>query len=56
MKSVLKLNRHNRNKEIEFELAYLKRLSIQQRFKMCFEKSNQIRELLKRSIEAFYET
>lgn len=49
MKSVLKLKRDDIDKEIEFELKYLGSLSIRQRFGMCFQKSKQMRELLKRS-------
>lgn len=49
MSAVLKLRRHNKQKEVDFELKYLQSLTIQQRFRMVFEKSKQMRELLKRS-------
>lgn len=46
---VLKLNRHNAKKEIEFELEYLKSLSVRQRFELMFKKTKEIVELLERS-------
>jgi hypothetical protein len=44
--AVLKLSRHNQNKEIDFELDYLMSLTIKQRFAMMQEKSRQIIETL----------
>ena len=43
---VLKLNNHNTEKEIEFELKYLKSLSVKQRFDMMFKKTKEILNLL----------
>lgn len=45
---VLKLINHNENKEIEFELKYLKSLTIKQRFEMMRQKSIEIAKLLGR--------
>lgn len=45
--AILKLKKHNQNKEIEFELNYLKSLTIKQRFLMMFNKTQEIRNLLK---------
>ncbi len=44
---ILKLNKANPNKEIEFELNYLKSLTTKQRFQMMFKKTEEIRDLLK---------
>ena len=49
MKKVLKLKQHDSKKEIEFELHYLKSLSIQQRFEMVFKKTKEILKLLEKS-------
>ncbi|UCB56722.1 MAG: hypothetical protein JSV30_05870 [Candidatus Omnitrophota bacterium] len=49
MKGILKLNKHNKDKEIDFELNYLKSLSFQQRLQMCLQKSKEMKELLKKS-------
>jgi len=49
MKSILKLSRHNPKKEIEFELRFLKSLSIKERFEMMFKKSKEMIELLETS-------
>lgn len=49
MGSILKLNRHNPKKEIEFELKYLKSLSIRQRFELMFKKTKEMVDLLKKS-------
>jgi hypothetical protein len=46
--AILKLTKHNPNKEIEFELKYLQSLSIQQRFEMMFQKTKEMVRLLKR--------
>jgi hypothetical protein len=46
---VLKLNKHNENKEIDFELKYLKSLTIKQRFEMMLRKSIEIAKLLGRN-------
>lgn len=44
---VLKLNKHDENKEIEFELDYLLSLTTKQRFEMMFRKSREMARLLK---------
>ena len=44
---ILKLSKSNPNKEIEFEINYLKSLTIKQRFQMMFKKTEEIRSLLK---------
>ena len=49
MKSILKLSRHNPEKEIEFELKYLKSLSVKERFEMMFRKTREIVNLLNKS-------
>ena len=48
MRGILKLGRHNTNKEIDFELKYLRSLSIKKRFEMMFKKTKEIVELLER--------
>jgi len=35
---ILKLDKHDENKEIEFELDYLTSLTTSQRFQMCSQK------------------
>ena len=49
MKSILKLSKHNQNKEIEFELRFLTSLSTKERFKMMFKKSKEMIDLLEKS-------
>ena len=39
MAPVLKLNKHNERKEIEFELKYLKSLSVKERFELETEEA-----------------
>lgn len=46
MTAILKLNRHNPKKEIEFELRYLRSLSVKKRFELMFKKTKEIIELL----------
>ena len=46
---VLKLSKHDEIKELEFELDYLARLSIQERFQMMLAKSQEMAKLLKRN-------
>ncbi len=48
MARILKLNRHNSQKEMEFELEFLKSLSIKQRFDLMFKKTREIIALLER--------
>jgi uncharacterized membrane protein len=47
--ALLKLNRHDEKKEIDFELDYLMSLTTKQRFQMMFEKSRQMARLLKKN-------
>jgi len=49
MAHILKLNNHNPKKEIEFELRFLKSLSVKQRFEMMFKKTKEIINLLEKS-------
>ena len=44
----LKLKRHNENKEIEFELRYIKSISVKERFEMMFAKTKEMLSLLGR--------
>lgn len=45
--AILKLDHHDEEREIEFELNYLRTLTIRQRFQAMFKKSQEIRRLLK---------
>jgi len=47
--AILKLDRHNEDKEIEFELDYLMSLTTSQRFEMMFRKTEEMLSLLKRN-------
>ena len=47
MGRILKLDKHDEDREIEFELNYLSSLTVKQRFTMMFKKTNEIRSLLK---------
>jgi len=47
--AILKLDEHNEEKEIEFELDYLTSLTTQQRFQMMFRKTKEMLSLLKRN-------
>lgn len=47
--AVLKLNKRDEKKEIEFELDYLLSLTTKQRFEMMFEKSRRMAALLRRN-------
>lgn len=49
MAAILKLNRHDTKKEIEFELRFLKSLSVKDRFQMMFKKTKEIVRLLEKS-------
>ena len=49
MKAVLKLKEHNAKKEIEFEVRYLKSLSIRQRFALMTKKTKEIASLLEKN-------
>jgi len=47
--AILKLDKHNEAKEIEFELNYLASLTTQQRFELMFRKTEEMLSLLKRN-------
>ena len=44
--AILKLDRHNEEKEIEFELDYLTSLTTGERFQMMFQKREEMLSLL----------
>jgi hypothetical protein len=46
--AILKLNTHNENREIEFELDYLASLTTRQRFQIMFAKTREMLNLLKK--------
>ncbi|MBN1972679.1 MAG: hypothetical protein JW787_03515 [Sedimentisphaerales bacterium] len=46
--AILKLDKHDEKKEIEFELKYLASLTTRQRFELMFEKTQQLRSLNKK--------
>lgn len=46
--ALLKLSEHNVDREIEFELKYLKSLTTKQRFQMMFRKTQEMIRLLER--------
>jgi len=46
--AILKLDRHDEDKEIEFELNYLTSLTTSQRFQMMFTKTREMLRLLKK--------
>ena len=46
---ILKLNKHNEKKEIEFELDYLASLTTRQRFELMFRKTKEMLSLSKRN-------
>lgn len=47
--AILKLDRHNEDKEIKFELDYLTSLTTQQRFQMMFQKHKEMLSLRKKT-------
>jgi len=47
--AILKLDKHNEEKEIEFELDYLTSLTTGERFQMMFQKREEMLSLLKRN-------
>ncbi len=49
MSPILKLNKHNEEKEIVFELKYLTSLTTRQRFEMMFKKTKEMKRLLEKS-------
>ena len=48
MSPVLKMESDDEEKELEFELAYQRTLTTQQRFELMFRKSREIAEMLLR--------
>ena len=46
--TILKLDKHNEKKEIEFELDYLTSLTTQQRFELMFRKTQEMLNLRKK--------
>ena len=46
--AILKLDRHDEDKEIEFELDYLRSLTTSQRFEVMFTKTQEMLSLLKK--------
>ena len=46
---ILKLKKHNKIKEINFELKFLKSLTTKERFEMMFKKTEEMLSLLKRN-------
>jgi hypothetical protein len=46
MSPVLKLCEHDEDKELEFELAFQRWLTTQQRFDLMFRKSREMKEML----------
>lgn len=49
MAGILKLKQHNAKKEAEFELAFLRSLSVKQRFQLMFKKTKEMLSLLEKS-------
>ena len=49
MTPVLKLDDHNEEQEIEFELTWLLSLTLQERFQLMFKKTKELIELLERN-------
>jgi hypothetical protein len=49
MSPILKLDNHNEEKEIEFELSWLLSLTLQERFQLMFKKTRELIELLERN-------
>ena len=49
MSSILKLEKDDQDRELEFELEYQLSLTVEQRFRMMFQKSREIAEILVRN-------
>ena len=49
MSSILKLENDDQDRELEFELEYQLSLTVEQRFRMMFQKSREIAEILVRN-------
>jgi hypothetical protein len=43
---ILKLEKHNENKEIDFEINYLLSLSVKERFELMFNRNKELLNLL----------
>jgi hypothetical protein len=46
MQTILKIEQSDEDQELAFELAYLRRLTTQQRFELMFRKSQEMMEIL----------
>lgn len=46
MTPILKTDKHDEEKELDFELAYQRTLTTQERFELMFRKSREIAEVL----------
>jgi hypothetical protein len=49
MSSILKLENDDQDRELEFEVAYQLSLTVEQRFRMMFQKSREIAEIFVRN-------
>jgi hypothetical protein len=49
MTPILKLDDHNEEKEIEFELSWLLSMSLQERFQLMLKKTKELIDLLERN-------
>ena len=49
MSPILKLDEDNEEKEIDFELDYQLSLDVEQRFRMMFQKSKELVEMLEKN-------
>ena len=49
MSSILKLENDDQDRELEFELEYQLSLTVEQRFRMMFQKSREMAEILVRN-------
>ena len=49
MTRILKLDNHDEDKEVEFELSWLLSLSIPERFQLMFKKTKELIDLLERN-------
>lgn len=47
--AILKLDGHNEDKELKFELDYLTSLTTRQRFEMMFRKTREMLQLLRKN-------
>lgn len=49
MTHVLKLDDHDEEREIDFEISWLLSLTIQERFQLMFQKSKEVMDLLEKN-------